>query len=173
MNLEQLFNIQWDLDQKIRDTHNLENQILTEQKILALQVELGELANETRCFKYWSTKAPSATDVILEEYVDGLHFVLSLGLDFHYNEAHEGLSSLLDEDTSSSSAGDKQAQTEAFARLFDHISAFSQDINEDHYAMLFQSYMDLAKALGFKFTQIEDAYLEKNKVNHERQAQGY
>lgn len=49
--------------------------------MLALLVEIGELANETRCFKYWSNKPASEREVILEEYVDGLHFILSIGID--------------------------------------------------------------------------------------------
>ncbi len=45
---------------------------------LALTIELAELANETRCFKYWSSKGPSEREVILEEFVDSIHFLLSL-----------------------------------------------------------------------------------------------
>ena len=44
---------------------------------MALLVE-RELANETRSFKFWSTKGPSANEIILEEYVDSIHFLLSL-----------------------------------------------------------------------------------------------
>ena len=44
-------------------------------------LNLRNLANETRCFKFWSTKGPSDDAVILEEYVDSIHFLLSLGIE--------------------------------------------------------------------------------------------
>jgi dimeric dUTPase (all-alpha-NTP-PPase superfamily) len=59
-------------------------------------VELGECANEWRGFKFWSVNQIPHTSAVrvptmmeedkeyynplLEEYVDGLHFVLELGL---------------------------------------------------------------------------------------------
>lgn len=51
-----LFSKQEKLDQYIIENHQLHDQDLFEEKMLALLVELGELANETRCFKFWSEK---------------------------------------------------------------------------------------------------------------------
>src|SRR5699024_5544203 len=91
----------------------LEGQDLLDKKILALQVELGELANEFRGLKFWSENqepnvlsykcsecgftrkenidCPLADEhyefymigfnPLLEEYVDCLHFILSIGND--------------------------------------------------------------------------------------------
>ncbi len=81
MDWNQLLNMQNELDRHIESEHGLQNADLVDKKILALLVELGELANETRCFKFWSKKAPSEQEVILEEYVDGIHFILSLGIE--------------------------------------------------------------------------------------------
>ncbi|MEE0700145.1 MAG: dUTPase [Bacilli bacterium] len=41
-----------------------------EKNIVELLVEIGELANETRCFKYWSNKGSSEKDIVLDEYAD-------------------------------------------------------------------------------------------------------
>src|SRR5699024_10145097 len=76
-----LFEKQIELDAYITNNHDLSESNLFEQKILALFVELGELANETRCFKFWSMKECNAKSVILEEYVDNIHFLLSFGLE--------------------------------------------------------------------------------------------
>src|SRR5690242_2519258 len=84
MHLKPLYDIQQTLDERIRTQHGLHDADLLPKKLLALQVELGEHANETRCIKYWSTKPASERIVILEEYVDALHFVLSIGLDLGY-----------------------------------------------------------------------------------------
>ncbi len=54
MNLNSLFKKQQELDKHIVKEKGLEGQDLLDKKILALQVELGELANEWRGFKFWS-----------------------------------------------------------------------------------------------------------------------
>lgn len=77
MNLAKLFQLQENLDERIRKEHGLQGESLISKKVLALQVELAELANETRCFKFWSNKKASAKEIILEEYVDCLHFILT------------------------------------------------------------------------------------------------
>ena len=81
MQLEKLFNMQQALDQHIEEKHELQHEDLFNRKVLALLVELGELANETRCFKFWSIKPSSEKSVVLEEFVDGIHFILSLGIE--------------------------------------------------------------------------------------------
>lgn len=73
MNFKKLFNMQQQLDNRIKEEHNIHTESLFDRKILALQVELGELANETRCFKFWSKKPSAQWNIILEEYVDGIH----------------------------------------------------------------------------------------------------
>src|SRR5690606_41193415 len=79
INWPKLFTLQRELDERIWREHHLTGDYFSE-RVLALQVEVAELANETRCFKYWSLKPPSERSKILEEYVDGIHFILSLGL---------------------------------------------------------------------------------------------
>src|SRR3954454_6608730 len=86
MDFEKLFQMQKGLDNHIEEKHRLEDEDLFSRKILALFVELGELANETRCFKFWSVKPASARSVILEEFVDGIHFILSLGIECGFDQ---------------------------------------------------------------------------------------
>lgn len=79
--LSDLYELQDEFDKFILEQKSLE---LTEKellidKLLALQVEVSELANATRAFKYWSNKVPEVKEVILEEYVDILYFFLSVG----------------------------------------------------------------------------------------------
>src|SRR5690625_2283374 len=62
MNLEELFKIQAELDKRIVEKHGLQNEDLLDKKILALQVELGELANEWRGFKFWSEDQKARTE---------------------------------------------------------------------------------------------------------------
>ena len=81
IDLTPLYVKQAELDQRIAENHHVSYETTRERRILALLVEIGEFANATRCFKYWSNKPSEAQDIVLDEYVDGLHFFLSLGID--------------------------------------------------------------------------------------------
>ena len=80
MQLTKLYSMQRGLDSYIQQQRDEQSDVFLE-KGLALLVELAELANETRCFKFWSLKGPSENTIILEEYVDSIHFLLSLGIE--------------------------------------------------------------------------------------------
>ncbi len=209
MNLTKLFETQRVLDERIMEKHpELKGQNNLDWKILALQVELGECANEWRGFKKWSNDQEPRTKLftwidglgkvikslldprgvnnnvpngfnafrvknpLLEEYVDCLHFILSIGLelkleDLKYNFAKNGLRDSL----------------EAFRHVFnwavnlDFVAIEAPFVVpkklEKMYRNLFMSFVWLGEMLGFTWEQIEAAYYEKNEVNHERQEAGY
>ncbi len=161
MDWQKLFNKQKELDAYISNQHALQGQNLLEEKILALLVELGELANETRCFKFWSTKERAERKVILEEYVDNIHFLLSIGLEkgYHFSK--------IDFDTV-----DTQ-ETLQFNRVFQQCLHFYEDQSKENYLQLFKAYLQLGSILGFDERDILEAYEKKNEVNYERQEQGY
>ncbi|SCY39473.1 dUTP diphosphatase [Alkaliphilus peptidifermentans] len=161
MNIEKLFQIQKELDMKILKEHQLEGKDLVPRKILALLVELGELANETRCFKYWSLKSPAEKKVILEEYVDCLHFILSIGLE-------KGFLYLSFEEINA-----PETVTGQFMEVFANITALQFNQREENYTKLWKSFVKLGVGLGFDYKEIEESYLMKNKINHQRQAEGY
>lgn len=48
---------------------------LFEKNCLEFLTELGEFANETKCFKYWSIKKPKK-DEMLEEFADCITMIL-------------------------------------------------------------------------------------------------
>jgi len=149
------------LDERIKAEHNLAGIPLLRKKILSLQVELGELANETRCFKFWSTKKPSSNDVILEEYVDCLHFILSIGIEKNFM------------DISLNFKNDTSELSEQFLNLYVNISDFIICSSLDNYLNVFVNFLCLGDNLGFSKEDIENAYLHKNNINHERQDNGY
>lgn len=156
-----MFDIQRQLDDIICKNHNLYNKDLVPAKILALEVELGELANETRCFKFWSNKGPSSKEVILEEYVDGLHFLLSIGLDEGFDRAEFHIKD------------NPRDLVQQFQEIFRKSCNFYQTLKEEDYIELFEGFLSLGQKLGFTWEEIEEAYLLKNQVNHQRQADGY
>ncbi|MEA4826133.1 MAG: dUTP diphosphatase [Clostridium sp.] len=164
MNLSKLFQLQHTLDERIVEEHNLQGKHLFPNKILALQVEVSELANETRCFKFWSNKGPSPKEKILEEYVDCLHFILSLGLEKNYSDVELNLRY----DTS-----DNVELTKHFVNIYIDINDFVVCSSKDNYKTLFEDFLCLGSDLGFSYEEIEKAYFEKNSINHKRQDDGY
>jgi len=161
MNLQHLFKMQKELDDFIEKTQNINRNVFKE-KGLALMVELAELANETRCFKFWSTKGPSERDVILEEYVDSIHFILSLGLLKGFTAIEKW--PVIEE---------KRDLTETFLMTQDYILKFISQPTEDSYLAIWQCYGLLAYNLGFTFEDVVGAYIEKNEENYNRQRSGY
>ncbi|GAA0726338.1 dUTP diphosphatase [Clostridium malenominatum] len=163
MNFKNLFNLQEKLDHHILEKHNLHGKAFFPNKILALQVEIAELANETRCFKYWCNKGASPKSEILEEYVDCLHFILTLGLEKNYRDAEFNIHI----------ENMQHNLTDQFLNLYVDINDFVVCPSKDHYQTLFEDFLCLGLSLGFSEKDIESAYLNKNNMNHIRQLSGY
>ncbi len=161
MDWDSLFKKQRELDSYIINNRGLHTKNVFEEKMLALLVELGELANETRCFKFWSLKDKSDKATILEEYVDNIHFLLSIGLEKGYTFS--------DIDVAETAV----AETKGFNQVFSACLAFYQEQTRERYMAMFSEYLGLARMLGFSETDIIQAYQEKNEVNYERQQSGY
>jgi dimeric dUTPase (all-alpha-NTP-PPase superfamily) len=200
--LQTLFPVQRNLDEKINKEKGLEGKDNLAWKILALQVETGECANEWRGFKKWSEDQkpryekvnvcpkcrgnrrpfgiPEETGIdcekcdgsglqvtfpLKEEYVDGLPFVLSIGLELGYDNDK---SQWAYKDITQNSSIESQF-------IWIYLKAGSLLINRTlpHYAMLVSNYIGLGKMLNFTWEEIVEAYHDKNKINHQRQANGY
>ncbi|WP_108669354.1 dUTP diphosphatase [Peribacillus acanthi] len=163
MDYSQLFKMQKELDTHIEEKHGLLETNLVDKKILAMLVELGELANETRCFKFWSLKDSSPKKKILEEFVDGVHFILSLGIELDLEDSVSEVHIFSHENT----------LTDQFLRVFEAALSFKLDKEKETYVELFKQYILLGELLGFSQSEVKEAYIEKNRVNFERQEQGY
>lgn len=217
MDLQKLFETQRVLDEHIYEKHpELRGQNNLDWKILALQVELGECANEWRGFKKWSqdqkprkkiehlcvycdgkgiidhfdtfdtehsaekcdecegTGKIGESNPLLEEYVDVLHFILSIGLEMEIDCRYN---SLIREENI-------VEEGEPTLHLFAEVFAFASDLfwscyqedyeqQEGNYKALFTNFVQLGKSINFSWDEIEQAYFAKNQINHERQESGY
>lgn len=161
MDWNELFSMQKQLDKYIVSNHPLAGKDIFREKYLALLVELGELANETRCFKFWSTKPRNEKSIILEEYVDGVHFILSLGLDKGYGYESKTIET------------PKHTESEQFNEVFEACVLFQKEPTAFNYENLFTKFLQLGDMLGFTEHDIQNAYYKKNEINYERQNQGY
>lgn len=173
------------LDERIIKEKGLEGQDLLPNLILALQVELAECANEWRGFKHWSNDREPRTCVIdkkgqtakeyyknplLEEYVDCLHFILSIGNRLGWNDTDT-----IDDVVVQHLISDKGFDTaKTFSCLLSIAYGFHfSNVEKLTYISLFTTFFELGNKLGFKWEQIEAAYMDKNAVNHQRQQEGY
>lgn len=219
MNLEQMYKMQCELDERIIKDKDLEGVDLMPNTLLALLVELGECANEWRGFKHWSDRQEpkrgyaalvdcrdcqgkgfffdgervkcqtcastgKVTNPLLEEYVDCVHFFLSIArqndwLD-HLYIYEEAIEDVREKGLDGGVCG-------AFREVFYFLGRLHEnDRNEkierafgySKQVFLYRNawFVFIAIGLiGFGFTleQIAEAYMDKNKVNHDRQATGY
>jgi dimeric dUTPase (all-alpha-NTP-PPase superfamily) len=162
LNIKDLYPIQTQLDDRIFKTHGTSRLATHRDRMLALLVELAELANETRCFKFWSLKPASASDVIGQEYVDGIHFLLSLGID---------LGSPFD--VIEQKQVEYEHLTDYFIAFVQAIMTLKDDFTKHQYQHAFSLYLALGAKLGFDAQTITEHYLMKNKMNHQRQDEQY
>jgi len=201
MHLSKLFKTQKLLDIRIVDEHNLHGQDLLPQKILSLQVELGELAQNWRGFKFWSrdrepittkkcwncsgegtgyfvgmywtgeklicvkcegTGIDGSKNPLLEEYVDCLHFILSIGNELEINIE---LYTIL--------PFEHKTILDQFSRTYYVISDLEHDPSQEELIAVLRHFLALGEMLGFTWEQIKQAYYQKNKINHQRQTDHY
>lgn len=161
MNLIDIANMQEKLDDRIAKQHNVSMIETFDKRKLALFVEVAELANEVRSFKFWSTKKRSDKEVILEEFSDCFHFCLSLGLSMNID-----FSMLTITKTSNNCLNDQ------FLIIFKVIN--NLDFNDEQsFFTLFDELIILANSLEIDFEEICDGYVNKNNLNYKRQDEKY
>ena len=156
-----LFTKQRELDEEIQRRHNVTYEETLERRFLSLYVEIGELANATRCFKYWSNKPSEPRDRVMDEYADGLHFLLSIGIalgikttSFNQKETTEDLSNL-------------------FIKMYHDIDLLHEKKNEDTYQKTFETFLLIASKLMMDKDDIYSSYLLKLGENYHRQETNY
>ncbi|MDH6373567.1 dimeric dUTPase (all-alpha-NTP-PPase superfamily) [Paenibacillus sp. PastF-3] len=237
--LDQMYEMQKALDARIIKEKGLEGQDLLPNTVLALQVEIAELANEWRGFKHWSNRqkpkmfplekcsycgeevsytrptpfmADAGADMcehcwestrveyaaahdehigefkdyphfpkkqpqkLLEEYVDCLHFFLSIARqlnlpadDLYIPDDVAELKTVVLFTEILHNVGmiiGGEFLVGGYERFKDEQRHFFRGALACFYSLGEQR-------LGFTFEQIAEAYTAKNKVNHDRQSNGY
>lgn len=181
MKLTHLFEKQAQLDAHIVEKHGLQGQDLLQKKVLALTVELAELAQEHRGFKFWSidqqprnfcklcqlTETPhDCRNPLLEEYVDCLHFALSIGNELGYCR-----------DTLMPTPNVKGSNVLGWIHMtmqdFINFNPYNENGNWRLYGNGIRNLLALSEMLGFTWEQVEEAYNAKHEVNYKRQQEGY
>ncbi|MEX2462055.1 MAG: dUTP diphosphatase [Paenibacillaceae bacterium] len=188
MNIDELYEIQKEFDARLIKKKGLEGKDLLPDTVLALQVEIGELANEWRGFKYWSNDQwprnnvlvigdncgeEKITNPMLEEYADCLHLLLSIA----------NLLGLSGDDLFVSEDELEGETVVIFTSLLHEVGMLIGDrfllkapknIKREQMRGILYTFYNLGEGrLGFTFEQVEKAFLDKNEINHSRLSNGY
>jgi len=161
LDLTELFKKQAELDKTIAENHNISYATTRNKRTLSLLVELGEFANATRCFKYWSNKPSESLERVLDEYVDGLHFFLSLGVDIKTEKKAYGRTKHMDN------------LTDQILLTYKLVSEFYKKQNDKAYQKAFQAFLNIIPLLKVRNQTIVNAYYKKLEVNYHRQETNY
>lgn len=180
MRLTELFQLQRVLDTRIVNEHPIqqgENRVI--KKLLALQVEVGEWINELpETFKYWSNKK-NKREESLKEYVDGLHFILSIGIELGVNEemdfdyTYVKLSDRLEVELNSLFGTVSQLFNTYSIGLINPPHTPTDEYMLSQYETLVNTYLALGVKVGYSTEEIVEFYFKKNEENHERQNNNY
>ncbi|MGL5617632.1 MAG: dUTP diphosphatase [Metamycoplasmataceae bacterium] len=155
MNIKDILHKQIELNKAIIESHNPNKEDLEEKQMLALFVEISELANEIQHFKYWKRNIKINDSKIIEEYSDGMHFYLSFGLELN-----------MDVEVTPIIYSDNL--TIQFLEIFDSISKFNKEPNLENFDYSFSLFIGLGKLLKYSDENIKAAYLRKNEINLNR-----
>ena len=155
--LKELLEMQRVLDESIFKEHGITEYPLENMK-LALFDELGELLHEFPTkYKHWKKTAVDNREKGLEEYVDVLHFALSLT---NYN----GMSEYEEYEYSKWEWVQPRSLSWTLYRVY-------EEVVEDGFIL--ENLFMLGSYFGFTWDEIYKAYKDKNAVNYERLRGGY
>lgn len=170
MNLTKLFQAQKELDKRI-----VENQGLTEiplnNMILAIITEIGEMSNDWGGFKHWKVNREPKIG-LLEEIADVLSFMLAIGNEIHHWGGMESIG-IIDDCGIREGCVFESITDQILGITTDFIDLWVYGQIEEGYTITMTRFAVLTEMLGFSWDQVEQAYYDKNKVNHERQENGY
>ena len=153
--LTNIYKITKRLDDEFASHYSYDNEIVRKNR-LEILVELGELANETRCFKYWSKKQIGDKEKVLEEYIDCLFMTLYF---CHMTDVS------LDERFPKHSNSDL---IDTFINLFDLTSNIKEELDKKTVKKVLVELEYLAVLLGFTIDDLERATNKKSDIIEER-----
>lgn len=153
------------LDHHILKKFKLDDKQTLDKRILAFLVELAEFINEQHDFKYWSVKPTSEQDVLLEEYIDGIHFLISIGdiLQVDFNKFYY----------QNKYSGKIISLTKLYLECFAACAKLIKKQTTIIYFQVLNQYLIIAEQLKFTEADLIAAYNKKNKINFVRQENNY
>ena len=160
MNLNSLFEKQKELDEYIYEKNNVTAEEIFEKKIVAFLDELFELANELQFFKYWKDEIVIDRQRAKEEYIDVIHFTISIANAVGINQ-HKYI------DTK------PRDLNKLFLGITNLATVISVSKSKEHVKSLINNVIALGYQLGLTEEIVLAEYDKKNEINYARQESGY
>ena len=153
-----IYKINRELDEIFIKKYN--DKDIFKKNCLVLIVEISELANETKCFKYWSIKKPSK-EKVLEEYADCIIMILSF-----YTYYNLKLDNIINHVST-------KCIIDLFSVLFKEASNLINDNKGESIKSIFSNLIYMGKLLKFSDKEIYDACYKKMDVVKNRLESNY
>ena len=173
--ITELFEMQRKLDKRIGYKGNDKLDML----FRALMVEIGEAWNETRSFKMWSTEFGTPKSGLLEELVDGLHFLMNIVIELNRHTLKREIVSnfsiqyIMKKNTLNVNMLFEWYMQDILTAKRAWCQYRDLNVTLTHLHKSFGIFFRLCYLYGYKFEDVVRAYKEKNKENFVRQASGY
>lgn len=166
MDLQRLFSLQTEIENNITNIATLpEDKVgrenIEELRFLALNIKLSELANLTKCYKYYYVKPNIPKDKLTLRYVDAFQYLLSIGNRSGYNViTYDALPKILE-----------KSVIKLFTTTIDQISSVRKQTVKNNfieglqeYTQLFSLVIHLGTILNIDFKDVEE-YLEHSRLS--------
>lgn len=148
-----------ELDNAFNEKYNYDTNMY-EKNCIELLTELGELANETKCFKYWTIKEPDKLK-ILEEYADCI--TMSLYFIGYMNSNLENLPN----------KHQTKDINELFNYLFNKSSLLYNNKDEKIVKDIFVNILHLRDYLNITEKELQESCINKQNIVFERLKSNY
>ena len=147
------------------------NDLKLKEKIIALDVELSEFANEIEFFKYW--KVNKGKNKILEEACDCLHFILSIANALKVNlDEFVDIENIKNEKLFCYSVENIYIATKLYL-LEDVLDCEGTYSREEATCIIFENLVMMILKIGFTYEDLIKEYDRKYEINIQRQKEGY
>lgn len=148
MDIANFFPNQKEIDSKIIIDKSLTEYKVLARKNLQLQIKLGQLADETKCYKYWIGEDTICdSNSIFEKYILCFRQILSIGLDKNYSDV-----------TNIVVTPSEFCLSDQFINLYIDINDLMISPSKDHFVTILEDFLSLGVSLGFTESQITEGF---------------
>lgn len=161
MKLTELFENQATFEKNIIENTSIKENVVGDNNVqeilfLALQVKVGELANLTKCYKYYYVKPNLSKHKLIIRYTDALRYLLSIGNRHQFN---------IIETSDLNNQIESEEIIQIFSTMYDDISLLKKSIKDDLYLeglnlyrKIISTYIHLGKLLGLSQQDIKEHF---------------
>ena len=156
LNLENIYRETKYLDELFLKQYDIKSPEIIRKYKLELLVEFGELANETRCFKFWSKRQKGDKEKVLEEYIDCLFMILYF---CNINDVSLG---------ESFESPEKTDIIDAFLKLYEYGLSLNKKMDRDIVKKLLVQIIYISELLDFDLNDLEQETMRKSLIIQKR-----